>query len=713
MPPLKAFFADRKKFHFILVIFIVLLLAISSNLQARNIQIFDSYAQQMEKIPGFQDSYWTDKTVAAGNDSDKLEEKEVGPGEGIATLAIVLVNKAQSDISAIKGYLSLPNGFEAVERGYGNSDTESAVTSPLNNSNILLNNIDGLVANSSSGMQPNISNVAFASHDSIVTPGNQFTLYFDIYITNKAKVGTYQGNLELVYSKVLTSGDITAKDIPIFFRVPGKVILDVETKNQYLTPSKVNKVSIDIVNKGSADANGVIITISNDNDNTAENLAPVTRSSSTKSIQQINSTSSTPDNTTSTTTISSTDDGNIDNNSTSSSSSITTVGTQKFDVGVIGPNQIVSIDPSIYPATSAAGTLQNLNIQISYGNALGNRETINYNLGLMITSEPKESNFNVYLQNIDNSNINSKQSKSNPAYSYDKTITAGSIENFVFGIQKTTTENDIQDLVISIQPSSESIKILGPSRWSFDNINNNVLPLNTTVFASSELIGKPVQLNFNLDYILNGVAKSETLELGLYVDGKITIRAYDFEINVVGDEPNLVLNLLNEGNVDALFTTAEMIPSLRTNMPSGMAVDNSTLKLVEEYPPMQYLGDLAENSPLPVNIPLKIPNSTEPGDYPVSVKISYKDNLRNDHQLIVNGTVNYSPEIDDTNGNTGLLSDLLGPIIFFVIILLIGIIAYVVVKRIQKKKKSQRTGTQDQQNTDSEDDLDSILRDTD
>src|SRR5690606_17956314 len=111
-----------------------------------------------------------------------------------------------------------------------------------------------------------------------------------------------------------------------------------------------NKLSIDVVNKGSADANGVIITISNDNDNTAENLAPVTRSSPTKSVQQINSTSSTPDNTTSATTISSTDDGNIDNNSTTGSSSITTVGTQKFDVGVIGPNQIVSIDPSIYPA---------------------------------------------------------------------------------------------------------------------------------------------------------------------------------------------------------------------------------------------------------------------------------------------------------------------------------------------------------------------------
>ena len=67
-----------------------------------------AHGQQTEKDPAFQDSYWTDKTVASGNDSDKLQEREVEPGEGIATLAVVLVNKAQSEITAVKGYLNLP-----------------------------------------------------------------------------------------------------------------------------------------------------------------------------------------------------------------------------------------------------------------------------------------------------------------------------------------------------------------------------------------------------------------------------------------------------------------------------------------------------------------------------------------------------------------------------------------------------------------------------
>jgi hypothetical protein len=706
---LKVFFGERIKVYLFVIIFAMILLVVSSNFQVKYIHIFYTYAQQVEKNPGFQDSYWTDKTVAAGNDSDKLEEREVGPGEGIATLAVVLVNKAQSDISAIKGFLHLPDGFEAVERGFNSRNGAS----PSNVTGLESSNND-TQSNSSSNNPANLSSLAVASYDSIVTPGNEFTLYFDIYITDNAKVGTYFSNLDLVYSKVLTAGDIVVNDISIAFRVPGKVILDVETINQYLSPSKENKLSIDIINKGSADANSALITLSNSDENTVENLASVTERSTADSIQQDNSTEKANSTITSTTSTSTTNENTDDN--VSSSSPITTIGTQKYDVGVIAPGEIVSIHPAIYPATSAAGTLQNLDIQISYGNSLGNRETVNYNLGLMINAESKESNFNVYLLNNSDTSKYAYQKTLNYQKSYDKTITAGSIEDLMFGVQKLTTDADIQDLVISIQPSSESIEVLGPSRWSFDKMDANILPLNTTVFASDELIGKPVQLNFNLDYLLSGVAKSETLELGLYVDGKISIRAYDFEINLVGDEPNLVSNLLNEGNVDALFTTVQMIPPLRTNLTPSSGINNgnnNNISLVEEYPPVQYIGDLAENSPLPINIPLKIPNDTVTGDYPVSIEVSYQDNLRNDHSLIVNGTVNYAPPADTSPDNTGLLFGFINPIMLMVIILVIGIIAYLVVKRIQKKKRSQRTGSSKDETVSSETDLDSILRDKD
>ena len=139
MISLESLFKDRQdsfslKLVFLIIVIVVLICILNDNF----INGFYSYAQQTERTPGFQDSYWTDKTIAAGNDSNKLQEKEVGPGEGIATLAIVLVNKAQTDISAIKGYLSLPDEFEPVKH-------------------------ENITNNISSNNNNNLSNVAVAS----------------------------------------------------------------------------------------------------------------------------------------------------------------------------------------------------------------------------------------------------------------------------------------------------------------------------------------------------------------------------------------------------------------------------------------------------------------------------------------------------------------------------------------------------------------------
>lgn len=711
------FFAKNRPIFFPLIVVFTIMMMSSIFVLDEDFKIsFYSLAQQqIEKNPSFQDSYWTDKTVAAGNDSNKLEEKEVGPGEGIATLAVVLVNKAQSDISAIKGYLSLPDEFVSVGREINNNSSNTTFSN--NNSNNLSNSM------------------SIASYDSIVKPGQEFTLYFDIYIRNDAKVGLYYTNLDLVYSKVLTDGDITVKDIPISFRIPGKAVLDIDTDNQFLSPAKINNLGVNIINKGSAAANSAIVTISNNDENTeGGSLSTVSDSASTEftggdnSLESNNSTNATSLSSSTTTT-------NIDqpNDNLNASSSITTLGTLKYNVGNIKPGEIITINSLVYPATTAAGTLQNLDVQISYGNSIGNRETVNYNLGLVVNADPEESNFNVYLKNNNNNNLSLEQYYfNNRTVSDNMIITAGSIEDLIFVIKKSSysssDSDDIQDVVISLQPSSESVKVLGPSRWSFNTISEYTL-LNTTLFASEELIGQPVQLNFNLDYLQDGTANSETLNLGLYVEGKIATRAYDFEINIIGDEPNLVFNLLNEGNTNAFFTTAEMIPPPSTNKTtdnmstSGLDKNNnhsntiaSSSTLVEEYPPLQYLGDLAENSPLPVSIPLKIPNNTSSGSYPVFIKISYNDNLRNDHQIIVNGTVIHSSQIENSSNDSGLIFGLFSPVILGVLLLamVIIIISFLIVRRFRKKKKYQKveSSTNDDDDGDGDtDDLDSVLND--
>jgi hypothetical protein len=97
---------------------------------------------------------------------------------------------------------------------------------------------------------------------------------------------------------------------------------------------------------------------------------------------------------------------------------------------------------------------------------------------------------------------------------------------------------------------------------------------------------------------------------------------------------------------------------MQTNPTQG----NQSSLVPTTYTP-QYLGDLEDNSPLPFSIPLAIgvtdnnsgSSSLAPGNYPVSLKITYSDELRNTHEVILNRTVSYSPPQREEAPNQGFL----------------------------------------------------------
>jgi len=185
-----------------------------------------------------------------------------------------------------------------------------------------------------------------------------------------------------------------------------------------------------------------------------------------------------------------------------------------------------------------------------------------------------------------------------------------------------------------------------------------------------------------------GQAKTDSLNLGAYIAGEIKIRVYDVHINNIGNVPNLVGNILNEGNTVGLFTSIQIIndqqlthstsaslPSSSTpsSSPSPSPSDSSRTKLtvgqpqrqqknnitqggssqsssleqkrsladfMTSPPPPQYLGDLSVDSPLPFSIPLVSNDNTimtaPSGVYPVILKITYSDDLKIPHQFIDN-----------------------------------------------------------------------------
>ena len=181
---------------------------------------------QTDRVPSFLEAYWTEDSISTSTSTTNNSKKEIGPGEGTSTLAIVFVNRGRTDITGVTGYLTLPPGFRAIEG-------ENNVTSP---------------------------NVAVASYDSIIKAGDTFTMYFTMEVLPQAKVGPYTGDLTLSYSKILEIGQISAK-MMIPFRLTGKVILDTTLLNQNLTAGYPNPLQILVTNHGTANATGAIVTV--------------------------------------------------------------------------------------------------------------------------------------------------------------------------------------------------------------------------------------------------------------------------------------------------------------------------------------------------------------------------------------------------------------------------------------------------------------------
>ena len=621
-----------------------------------------------DRSPSFLEAYWTDNSEStssfstSGSNNNSIKE-EVGPGEGASTLAVVLVNKGRSEITALTGFLTLPtSGFRAIEG-------ESLVNS---------------------------TGISVASHDSIVKPGETFTLHFTLEILDNAKVGAYTGSLKLVYSKVLEVGQISSST-PIPFRVTGKVILDAVSNTQNLVAGSPNRLTILINNEGSADANGVVAIVTDVTDGTTTSDASDNNNDIGNNNDGSSINGSDSDNNSSISTGTEEKTTTVDGQDADSESSTISLQTTTFDVGNIPAGGSAFVTPIVYPSYSSGGTIQNLDLELSYNDAYGTKITTEKSVGIVISPNPPESVLSISPVNTpttsDPNNVNGIDNGVNRDKNDSILLKAGKIEEVVFSVSNNG-DISLNNVVLSLDSSLDSVKILGDSRWTFSSMNaSSKEELSTRVFAAEDVISTPVEFTIDAEYISGGQSKTDSLNIGAYVDGEIRIKAYDLAINDIGGTPNLVGNLLNQGNTIALFTTVEMISTGQSNTStSSTSSDTKQVPrhLVNEFPPQQYLGDLSENSPLPFSIPLNINKDTTGGAYPVSIRVTYSDTLRNTHELVLNGTVNYTPKsTNSSTGSGGFLgsSELSNTIVPLVIALAIISIIVIFIRRRQSRNR--------------------------
>jgi hypothetical protein len=126
----------------------------------------------------------------------------------------------------------------------------------------------------------------------------------------------------------------------------------------------------------------------------------------------------------------------------------------------------------------------------------------------------------------------------------------------------------------------------------------------------------------------------------------------------------------------------------------------------------QYLGDLEDNSPLPFSIPLAIgindnngnTSSLAAGNYPLSLRITYSDELRNTHAVILNRTVSYNPPQQEENSTpnqgflgfgssteeSGTTTSVLPLVLIFAGVVAAAVVIIIVIRRRSRTKKISR-----------------------
>jgi hypothetical protein len=625
------------------------------------------------------DAYWVDQGVVDTSASATNPiKKEVGPGEGAEVFAVVLNNRGDNPLNDVTAYLNLPAGFTAT----GESKIPQLLTQYNPASKIAT------------------SNFALASYYGQVAAGGTFILFFDVNVLNNAQVGTFGTNMVVNYkigvgAASLNIQSCTSAVLEVPFVLPGKVVLDVSTVTNNIQPAQADPISINILNKGSAPATGVVATITN--------LG-----------QKGNSGSSAT--------------GSITLSSTTTN--LVNLGANQFNLGNIPANGSAQINTTVFPATSAAGQTQDVSISISYENAWGKQLTTQLDTGIVISPIPPQSLSLTYAGN-NNSAL----------------ITAGNLSPLNFVVSNNGT-NQIDNLVLSLVPSaaSTSVSVVGQTTWTIPKLEpGEQQVLSTSVFAADTLIDTPTSFTLTGNYVSQGQTETNSLTLGAFVVGNIKLQLYGLAVNYVGNTPNLAGSLLNQGSTTGLYTTVQLYksPILQDIREARMA--NATGNGTGSYSgggggsysgggggsysgggggsysgggggsysggggsgthqggggagggsaamAPQFLGDLTPDSPIPFSIPLSGINYLQPGSYPVSFKVAYADDLKNPHTLILNGTVSIgrAPHTNTGHEQGSILDMIPIPLPMLIGIIVAAIAAVIVVRRIKSKKQKMK-----------------------
>ena len=220
----------------------------------------------------------------------------------------------------------------------------------------------------------------------------------------------------------------------------------------------------------------------------------------------------------------------------------------------------------------------------------------------------------------------------------------------------------LQNDLTSVSSQSKSITnlenvIFDQTHWDVGTINpQSSVSFSFNAFIPESLKNEPLHLPMAITYYnAHGEVQTVTRVADFYIIGLIDPTIYGVKVIDLSGKQTVVGDILNEGNSDGLF-------GFVTLKPRG---DSNILEST------QYIDEIEPDSPVPFNIPIEYDGVGLMGKHDITIEVSYKDSMREEHILSYDTTIDVSElsMLENGDGDSSV-----GGII--AIIVIVGIIAF-------------------------------------
>ncbi len=108
-----------------------------------------------------------------------------------------------------------------------------------------------------------------------------------------------------------------------------------------------------------------------------------------------------------------------------------------------------------------------------------------------------------------------------------------------------------------------------------------------------------------------------------FVQGLIDVSIYNIDVIDLSGQHMIIGEIINEGNIDALFGFVTVDP-----------VGNSNIKKTT-----QFIDEIDIDAPVPFNVPIEFDGEPQYGEHDIKITVRYKDDIREEHFIIHNSTI--------------------------------------------------------------------------